>query len=94
MLPISIDRNVHAGYSEYRFLSPAVRVLPGDRLIVECIYNSTKRTAITLGGMTVREESCRAFAVYYPKQQKLTTCHSSPSFPTVMHSLGISELAM
>lgn len=94
LLPIVIDRNVHAGYSEYRRLSPPVRVYPGDRLIAECTYNSSQRTAITLGGLTTREESCKAFAVYYPKQHKLTTCHSLPSLPTVLHSLGISELAM
>lgn len=94
MLPIVIDRNVHAGYSEYRRLSPPVRVFPGDRLIAECTYNSSQRTAITLGGLTTREEACKAFAVYYPKQKKLTTCHSLPSLPTVLHSLGIGELAM
>lgn len=94
LLPIVIDRNVHAGYAEYRRLSPAVRVYPGDRLIAECTYNSSQRTAITLGGSTTREETCKAFAVYYPKQKKLTACHSLPSLPTVLHSLGIGELAM
>lgn len=94
LLPIVIDRNVHAGYAEYRRLSPAVRVYPGDRLIAECTYNSSQRTAITLGGPTTREETCKAFAVYYPKQKKLTACLSLPSLPTVLHSLGIDELAM
>lgn len=94
MLPIATDRNLHAGYSEYRQLSPPARVYPGDRLITECTYNSSQRTAITLGGVTNREESCNVFAVYYPKQEKLTTCHSLPSLPTVLHSLGIGELAM
>lgn len=93
LLPIVIDRNVHAGYTEYRHLSPPAQVYPGDRLITECTYNSSQRTTITLGGFTTQQETCKAFVVYYPKQAKLTTCHSLPSLPTVLHSLGIMELA-
>lgn len=94
MLPIAVDRNIHAGYAEYHRMTPPVRVMPGDRLIAECTYNSSQRTAITLGGLTTREESCNVYAVYYPRQKKLTTCHSLPSLPTVLHSLGIGELAL
>ncbi len=47
-----------------------------------------------LGGITTREESCIVLTYYYPRQKKLTTCHSLPSLPTVLHSLGIQELAM
>lgn len=94
LLPISFDGNVHAGYAEFRKISPPSRVLPGDSMIVECTYNSSARETITLGGITTREESCNVFAVYYPRQKKLSGCHSLPSLPTVLHSLGIEELAM
>lgn len=40
----------------------------------------------------MKEESCMVFALYYPKQKQLTTCHSSPSLSTVLHSLGIEYL--
>lgn len=42
----------------------------------------------------MREESCAVLTYYYPRQKRLTTCHSLPSLPTVMHSLGIEELAV
>ncbi|TMW43530.1 hypothetical protein DOY81_011390, partial [Sarcophaga bullata] len=67
--------------------------MPGDRLIAECVYDSSSRKAITLGGLTMKEESCIVLSLYYPRQNKLTTCHSLPSLPTVLHSLGIEQLA-
>jgi len=41
----------------------------------------------------MKEESCTVLTLYYPRQKKLTTCHSLPSLPTVLHSLGIEQLA-
>ncbi|XP_050094650.1 MOXD1 homolog 2-like [Anopheles aquasalis] len=93
LLPIAHDRNTDWNYQEYRRLTAApVRVLPGDRLIAECIYDSSARAAITLGGLTTREETCLILTLYYPRQKELTTCHSLPSLPTVINSLGINEL--
>lgn len=94
LLPIAVDANIHSAYAEYRQISPPARVLPGDNMIVECTYDSSERDTITLGGTAGRGESCNVLAVYYPRQKKLTTCHSLPSLPTVLHSLGINEIAM
>lgn len=68
--------------------------MPGDSLVVECSYDSLDRDSITLGGTTERSESCNVLAVYYPRQKRLTTCHSLPSLPTLLHSLGINKLSM
>jgi hypothetical protein len=65
--------------------------LQGDHLIAECVYNSEGRTTITLGGLKTREEMCLVFGLYYPRID-LSLCHSLPSLPTVLHSLGIHEL--
>ena len=65
--------------------------LQGDHLIAQCVYNSEGRTTITLGGLTTREEMCLVFALYYPRVD-MSLCHSLPSLPTVLHSLGIQEL--
>ncbi|XP_055923857.1 MOXD1 homolog 2 [Eupeodes corollae] len=91
--PIVQDNNIDPDYQDFRRLTNSVRSLPGDRLIVECIYDSSTRKAITLGGLTMKEESCTVLTLYYPRQKKLTTCHSLPSLPTVLHSLGIEQLA-
>lgn len=53
---------------------------------------SFARVSLT-GGLTMKEESCTVLTLYYPRQKKLTTCHSLPSLPTVLHSLGIEQLA-
>lgn len=93
LLPIASDAGVHAAYAEYRHIVPAARVLPGDSLVVECTYDSRDRDTITLGGTAEsRAESCNALAVYYPRQRRLTQCHSLPGLPTVLHSLGIAEI--
>ncbi|XP_053685794.1 MOXD1 homolog 2-like [Sabethes cyaneus] len=91
--PIVHDTNIDPSYQDYRRLPAPVKVLPGDSLIAECIYDSSSRKSITLGGMTTREEICLVLTLYYPRQKELTSCHSLPSLPTVLHSLGIEELA-
>ncbi|XP_058465517.1 MOXD1 homolog 2-like [Malaya genurostris] len=91
--PIVHDTNIDPSYRDYRRLPAPVKVLPGDNLIAECIYDSSSRKSITLGGMTTREEICLVLTLYYPRQKELTSCHSLPSLPTVLHSLGIQELA-
>ncbi|CAD7003231.1 unnamed protein product [Ceratitis capitata] len=91
--PIAMDTNIDPAYQDFRHLPSPVRSMPGDRLIAECIYDSSTRKAITLGGLTMKEESCTVLTLYYPRQKELTTCHSLPSLPTVLHSLGIEELA-
>ncbi|XP_023701917.1 MOXD1 homolog 2 [Cryptotermes secundus] len=89
--PIAADNNYDPGYQEYRRLLEPVQVYRGDHLIAQCVYNSEGRTTITLGGLTSREEMCLVFAMYYPRID-LSLCHSLPSLPTVLHSLGIQEL--
>ncbi|XP_055593234.1 MOXD1 homolog 2-like [Uranotaenia lowii] len=91
--PIVHDTNIDPSYQDYRRLPVPVKALPGDSLIAECIYDSSSRKSITLGGMTTREEICLVLTLYYPRQKELTSCHSLPSLPTVLHSLGIQELA-
>lgn len=91
--PIAADENLDSDYQEYRRLNTPVKILRGDHLITECTYNSSGRRAITLGGLTSREETCLVVGLYYPRQTNLASCHSLPSLPTVLHSLGIQELS-
>lgn len=91
LAPLASDVNYDAGYQEFRRLPRPAKVMPGDHLVSECVYNSTGRMAITLGGLTIREEKCLAVTLYWPKAN-LSLCYSLPSLPTVLHSLGIEEL--
>ncbi|XP_063706695.1 MOXD1 homolog 2 [Culicoides brevitarsis] len=94
LLPIASDANTDSRYQEFRLLENPIKSYPGDRLIAECIYDTTRRSTLTLGGVSTREETCLVFTMYYPRQKELSTCHSLPSLPTVLHSLGIEELAV
>lgn len=49
LLPIAEDKNMVFDFQDYRRLSTPVKSLPGDRLIAQCIYDSTSRQALTLG---------------------------------------------
>lgn len=46
---IAADKKIDPNYQEFRRLTSSVRVQPGDRLISECIYDSSTRDQITLG---------------------------------------------
>lgn len=89
--PIASDTNYDPSYQEYRKLQKPVRVYPGDHLIAECTYSSKSRQAITLGGLSTREETCLVSTLYYPRIE-LSLCYSLPSLPTVLQSLGIQKL--
>lgn len=52
--PVAHDRNVDPNYQEYRRLPAAVQAMPGDRLIAQCTYDSSRRDQITLGGFGLR----------------------------------------
>ncbi|XP_030375434.1 MOXD1 homolog 2-like [Scaptodrosophila lebanonensis] len=94
LAPIAHDKHIDSEFHEIRPLDQHVRALPGDRLVAECIYDSSGRAAITLGGATsMKMESCTVYTMYYPRQYKLSSCLSLPSLPTVLHSLGIEKLA-
>ncbi|CAL4099780.1 unnamed protein product, partial [Meganyctiphanes norvegica] len=89
---IAADNNYDFSYQEYRQLQEPRHVRPGDHLLVECLYNSLERSTITLGGFKTRDEMCLSFLFYWPRVD-LSFCHSKPSLATVLHSLGIQELA-
>lgn len=92
LAPIVSDNNIDPNHQGFRRLPQVTRSFPGDRLIAECVYDTSARRAITLGGPSMKEESCVVFMMYYPRQNKLISCHSSPSLATVLHSLGIEYL--
>lgn len=60
-------------------------------MIAECKYSSESKDAITLGGVTTKEETCFVSTLYYPRID-LSLCYSLPSLATVLQSLGIIKL--
>lgn len=73
---IAADRNIDPNYQEFRRLPTSVRVQPGDRLISECIYDSSTRDQITLGKLFVEKSKCKfnfiSIRIHFPLSIKLT----------------------
>jgi Copper type II ascorbate-dependent monooxygenase, C-terminal domain/Copper type II ascorbate-dependent monooxygenase, N-terminal domain len=90
--PIAQDHNIDSEYLEFRQFEEAVRVMPGDDLIVECAYNSYEKTKLTLGGFEPQQEICQAMLIYYPRQEKLTSCQSKLKTRNFLKSLNIDKL--
>jgi hypothetical protein len=90
--PIAQDHNLDSEYLEYRIVNKGIRVMPGDDLMVECVYDSYDKSKLTLGGFEAQQEICQATLVYYPRQEKLSTCQSKPKTTNFLKSLNIDKL--
>lgn len=90
--PIGQDYNLNSEYLEYRSLANHVQIYPNDDLIVECSYNSYEKTKLTLGGFDSQQEVCQATLIYYPRQQRLTSCQSKPKTKNFLKSLNVEKL--
>ncbi|CAI5987478.1 unnamed protein product, partial [Closterium sp. NIES-65] len=49
--------------------TPEFELLPGDELRTSCVWDSTARTNVTLGGPSTEDEMCIDYLVYYPARQ-------------------------
>ncbi|XP_069946724.1 MOXD1 homolog 1-like isoform X2 [Cherax quadricarinatus] len=78
-------------YQQTRILKEEVTILPGDTLITECNYDSTRRKQTTFGGIGTEEEMCLAFMTYYPRVN-LSVCTSTPPMETIFETLGIQDI--
>lgn len=70
------DNHYSPHFQEIRLLPRPVHVAPGDALIHYCLYDTTKRKNITLGGYATSDEMCVTYLHYYPKID-LEVCKSS-----------------
>ncbi|XP_042233945.1 DBH-like monooxygenase protein 1 isoform X2 [Homarus americanus] len=85
------DMNYDFNYQQARVLKKEMEILPGDSLIVNCGYNSTRRKMPTFGGFSTEEEMCLAFLTYYPRVN-LSGCYSKPDMALVFDTFGIQDL--
>ncbi|KAG5682780.1 hypothetical protein PVAND_012111 [Polypedilum vanderplanki] len=90
--PIAQDHNLDSEYLEYRTFNKGIKVLPGDDIVVECNYDSFDKSKLTLGGFGAQQEICLATLVYYPRQEKMSTCQSKPKTKNFLKSLNIEKL--
>ncbi|XP_048780652.2 DBH-like monooxygenase protein 1 homolog [Ostrea edulis] len=76
--PIANDENYDFNFQAANVLQKEITIKSGDSLIIECNYESTSRTNVTMGGLSIREEMCLSFLMYYPRIT-VDACLSSPA---------------
>ncbi|GJP34919.1 hypothetical protein CLOM_g19397 [Closterium sp. NIES-68] len=58
-------------------VEPPQELLPGDELRTKCVWDSTSRSKVTMGGESSVEEMCISFLIYYPAyrdKREMRTC--------------------
>ncbi|XP_068248771.1 DBH-like monooxygenase protein 1 [Palaemon carinicauda] len=85
------DMNYDFNYQQQRILKEEMVVLPGDTLIVECDYDSTKKAKPTFGGEDSDDEMCLGYLTYYPRME-LSSCLSAPEISHIYKPLGVKNV--
>ncbi|CAA9994183.1 unnamed protein product [Nesidiocoris tenuis] len=87
---IAQDHHYDPRFQQSRRLHKEAVILPGDEIITECVYNTVNRTRITFGGFTVRDETCLAYVLYYPRAA-LSSCTSITPTDFFFETFGIRK---
>ncbi|XP_064118161.1 DBH-like monooxygenase protein 1 isoform X2 [Macrobrachium nipponense] len=85
------DMNYDFNYQQQRVLKEEMVVMPGDTLIVECDYDSTRKAIPTFGGEDTDDEMCLAYFTYYPRMQ-ISRCLSVPTVSQIYKPLGVQKV--
>ncbi|KAJ3261962.1 hypothetical protein HK103_003805 [Boothiomyces macroporosus] len=68
-------------YQSYTYADMNVdKILPGDRLITNCTFDTTQDTKVVEGGWSSEQEMCYAFVEYYPAMKYFPVCEQIPDF--------------
>ncbi|XP_067141857.1 DBH-like monooxygenase protein 1 homolog [Centruroides vittatus] len=92
LLPLARDLNYDFNFQQFKYLFEERTVLPNDQLVVECVYDSSKRDKVTFGGLSTKEEMCLAFFGYYPKIN-ISVLFTCPSPYNIVKRLGVKEMS-
>ena len=63
-------------FQQIQMIDP-FELYPGDRIKSHCVFDSTGRDMVTLGGDATSDEMCVAFGIYYPAVSGVTKCIES-----------------
>ncbi|XP_049950240.1 MOXD1 homolog 1-like isoform X1 [Schistocerca serialis cubense] len=88
--PIVRDDSYDFNYQQARRLQEEVEFLPGDELVTECVYQTSKRKQPTYGGFSTKQEMCLAFVLYYPKTN-LAACYSMTPVKYFFETFNVKE---
>ncbi|XP_067274110.1 DBH-like monooxygenase protein 2 homolog [Pseudorasbora parva] len=88
---LAVDENYNFEYQEVTNLGKTKTVQLGDKLLVECTYNTENRNTLTWGGLSTSEEMCLAFLFYYPAMN-LSSCVSFPHLNSLELAMGTTDI--
>uniref|UniRef100_A0A8C1UM66 Monooxygenase, DBH-like 1, like n=1 Tax=Cyprinus carpio TaxID=7962 RepID=A0A8C1UM66_CYPCA len=89
---LAVDENYDFEYQEVTNLGKTKTVKLGDKLLVECTYNTENRSTLTWGGLSTSDEMCLAFLFYYPAMN-LSSCVSFPDVTSLGSAMGANDTA-
>ncbi|XP_011301507.1 MOXD1 homolog 1 [Fopius arisanus] len=87
---IAHENHFDFDYQQSHSLAEEVKILPGDELVTECVYDTHDRPNPTLGGYAASQEMCLSFVVYYPRTE-LAGCYSMTPATDLFKTLGVSN---
>lgn len=85
---IAEDNHFDFDYQQAHTLEKEVKILPGDELVSECVYETMDRARPTLGGYAATQEMCLTFVVHYPRTS-LAACYSMTPVKDLFKTLGV-----
>lgn len=73
---LTSDENYSFAYQQMRNIPEEKRILPGDQLAVECVYDSTMANGTVLGGFASSQEMCFIQLLIYQQLEDIQVCTS------------------
>ncbi|CAL8132127.1 unnamed protein product [Orchesella dallaii] len=90
---INGDDNYNFNYQQFRILKQERTVLPGDQLIMRCVYDvSTRNSSAVTGGFSTRQEMCNTLLFYYNRLLGVSNCLSEIRSEEYFRLLGVSNI--
>ncbi|CAF4624190.1 unnamed protein product [Rotaria sp. Silwood1] len=89
--------NADAYDFNYQFenrLPKPIQLYPGDELATRCIYRTSNKSVITLGGERTRDEMCLHMFVYYPRMRNVYGCMTFFSQEVWKEKMNSSESSL
>ncbi|XP_014227450.1 MOXD1 homolog 1 [Trichogramma pretiosum] len=88
--PIVQDRSFDFEYQQTYTLAREAKILPGDELVAECVYDTRGRARPTFGGYAATQEMCLAFVMHYPRTP-LAACYSMTPVKEFFNALNVQS---
>ncbi|XP_033732845.1 DBH-like monooxygenase protein 1 [Pecten maximus] len=91
--PFADDNYYDFNFQEFHYLKHERKLKKGDSIEVDCDFDSSSRTSLTLGGLSTYEEMCLSFLLYYPRMD-VEACWSVPLYQTVHNDTHLAQEQM